>query len=163
MNCAQFHQSQSLAILLLLTVPFTLPAKEPEGASQPPPSISVTGSSKPVFQSTPVESPQRVPASVLAKLTRVRSRWPREVALVTQITINILGKDRAITLRTFEPGTVVVLENVTPTEVMVLVQGTGNPLLIEQCDLVERMGGVQAILALPDDSAATSFQVPSRK
>lgn len=89
---------------------------------------------------------------VLKKLPKVRSKWPREVQLVktTQFTMRDGGKE--IGVMTLNPGTKVNLVEVKPEHAVILMAGSMSPVPVQNTDLIDRMGGLDAVLRLVDES-----------
>jgi hypothetical protein len=91
----------------------------------------------------------------LAKLPRLRSHWPKTVTLKARSYFNIVENNRPLGIQTVDAGTAVTLVEVKPEHAIIIVQGSKTPMLVEQCNLVELMGGELAILSLPDDPVVT--------
>jgi hypothetical protein len=87
----------------------------------------------------------------LAKLPKIRSKWPKQVTLKVKSYFQIIEDGRAVGIQSKEAGTVLDLVEVKPQHAVVFLEGGQSALPVEQCDLVERMGGEAAILALTDD------------
>jgi len=96
---------------------------------------------------------------VLAKLPKIRSHWPKTIVLTQKTYFRIMSGDRVIGMSAIEAGTTLPLVEVCPEHAIVLVQGERSPLPVEQCNLVETLGGEQAVLSLPDDKP-TAGQLP---
>lgn len=90
-------------------------------------------------------------ARVLAKLPKVRSQWPAEARLtkVTQFTLKDGDKDVGV-IR-LEEGTRVKIVAIKLEHAVVRIGATESTIPVPNTDLIERMGGAEKILALPDE------------
>jgi len=88
---------------------------------------------------------------VLAKLPKLRSRWPKEIRLVKRTFFTIYDNGQVIGMTTLEAGSTLKLIEVKPQHAVVRVGESTSPVPVENTDLVERMGSEEAVLAMPDD------------
>ncbi|MCU1329948.1 MAG: hypothetical protein JWN34_5318 [Bryobacterales bacterium] len=92
-------------------------------------------------------------ASVLAKLPKVRSRWPAQTRLTKATQFNLYDGENVTGVITLNAGSKVRIVDITTQHAVVIVGGNQSPLPVNQTDIIELMGGVPAILAMPDDPA----------
>lgn len=129
----------------------------------PPPAVAPA----PVPRPAPVSSPPLPPvlnrpsSAVLAKLPKVRSHWPKQVRLKAATYFNIMVGGRLAGARSVDAGTMIALVEVRQQNAIVFVEGAESPLPVERCDLVERLGGEDVILAWPDEPAPASTSTAS--
>lgn len=96
-------------------------------------------------------------AQVLAKLPKVRSKWPAEAKLKWDVKFNLMDGETVVGVISLNAGTRVKIATITPRHAVIRIGSTESPLPVTQTDLIELMGGLEKILALPDDPApATS-------
>lgn len=90
-------------------------------------------------------------ARVLAKLPKVRSQWPAEARLtkVTQFTLKDGDKDVGVVR--LEEGTRVKIVAIKLEHAVVRIGATESTIPVPNTDVIDRMGGAEKILALPDE------------
>jgi hypothetical protein len=102
-------------------------------------------------------------ASVLKKLPRVRSKWPKEAKLVKATQFNLYDGDNVVGVVSLNAGTRIKLIYITLAHAVVRIGSTESPLPVNSTDIIELMGGPTTILALPDDTAPKVDSKPEAK
>jgi len=100
-------------------------------------------------------------ADVLAKLPRLRSRWPKEVRLTQKTFFKIYDGNQVVGLTTLDEGSILKLIEVKPQHAIVRVGQSTSPVPVGNTDLVERMGGEKEILEMKDDPPPAPAPAPA--
>jgi len=97
-------------------------------------------------------------AEVLKKLPKVRSKWPTEAKLTKNTSFNIYDSGHLIGIIQLNAGTKVRIIEIKLQHAVVEISTGQSPLPVTNTDIIDRMGGAAAILALPDDPVPQSEQ-----
>jgi hypothetical protein len=93
-------------------------------------------------------------SQVLAKLPKIGSRWPSKIALEKDTMFTLRDEDgKAVGMTSIKAGATLTLIEVKPEHAVVRVSSSICPIPVENTDLVDQLGGSDAVLALPDDPA----------
>lgn len=99
----------------------------------------------------PQVEPNQMLSDVLAKLPKVRSKWPKEVVLPKAQSFNFMEGDKVVGVVQTEAGAKVALIEIKPEHAVIRFAGAETPMPVMKTDIVMQMGGAKKILALPDD------------
>lgn len=128
---------------------YTPPAAPPPA---PAPSPRPPSYSAPAPAPTPPKpEPAKPSDAVLEKLPLLKSKWPREVTLLKKTYFNFYTNGRMAGIFGVDPDTVVSLVTVKKEHIVVKVSASESPVPFEYTDIVKRMGGEAAILAMADE------------
>ncbi len=93
-------------------------------------------------------------AQLLAKLPKVRSKWPSEAKLVKATDFSLMDGEKIVGVINLNAGTRIKIVEIKLEHVIVRIGATESPVPVMQTDIIERMGGAAKILALPNDPEA---------
>lgn len=128
----------------------------PPAAPPPPPRTSPPPLERKRDQPKPAPAPTVIDttlAEVLKKLPKLRSRWPSQALLTKTAQFNLYEGDKIIGVVTLNPGTKIKILAIKPEHAIVRFGGHESPLPVPNTDIIDRMGGSEAILACPDDAS----------
>jgi hypothetical protein len=90
---------------------------------------------------------------VLEKLPRIRSRWPTDAKLTKDVQFNLFEGDRVIGVIGLKTGTKVKIVEIKSEHAVIQFGATQSPMPVTNTDIIDQLGGLEKILALPDDPA----------
>ena len=140
---------------------YVAPAPAPRPAPPPPPSPAppppappappVT-TTPPAGQLPPVEQPESgIIAEVLKKLPKVRSRWPATAKLTKATRFQLYEGDRVVGMFELTPGATIKVVEIKLQHAIIKLPMGNSPVPVLNTDIINVMGGVEKVLALPDD------------
>jgi len=87
----------------------------------------------------------------MKKLQRIRTRWPQLVQIKKDIYFALKDGDEEVGYISLKPGTKLRLVEIKPQHAIVVVGDAVCPVPVEYTDLLDRLGGITAVLGLADD------------
>jgi hypothetical protein len=87
----------------------------------------------------------------MKKLQRIRSRWPQLIQIKKEIYFALREGDDDVGYISLKPGAKLRVVEIKPEHAIVVVGDAVCPVPVEYTDLLDRLGGIAVVLAMPDD------------
>lgn len=98
---------------------------------------------------------------MMRKMQRIRSRWPGDVLIKKESYFALKDGGEDVGYISLKAGTKLHLIEIKPEHAIVVVADAICPVPVENTDLVDRLGGISGILALPDDPPPAEAASPA--